>query len=143
MSKSESDRPTAAEILTAGYLAFNSRDKQRLRELLTDDFRWNEAEEVPGRKVCTSAAEFLEYLDGFDLLWEDFSFEPIELTATESGAIVAKVRGLGRGKASGQQAELLIHHVWRLRGARVARMDAFLDEREAADAAAGPAVDPP
>lgn len=138
MSDLDTPKRTAIEVLEAGYDAFNRRDTGRLRQLLTDDFQWNEAEGVPGRKVCDSADEFLAYIDGFDQLWEDFSFEPLRIEPSAGGAFVVKVRGVGRGKASGHQAELLIHHVWRLRGGRVERMDAFLDEHEAADAADAP-----
>lgn len=127
---------TPAEILAQGYDAFNRRDTGLLRELLTEDFSWNEAEGVPGRRDCSSAEEFISYCLGFDLLWESFAFEPLAMTPAPSGAVVASVRGEGRGRASGQAAVLEIHHVWRFRDGRAARMDAFLDPADAADAAA-------
>ncbi len=121
------------ELLTAGYDAFNRRDSARLLELMVDDFQWNEAVEVPGLKGCHSASEFAAYVEGFDRLWDSFTFEPLEMRPADSGAVVVKVKGKGRGKASGEGFELVIHHVWRFRQGHVARMDAFLDFRQAAE----------
>jgi ketosteroid isomerase-like protein len=123
------------EVLAEGYDAFNRRDSARLRELMVEDFQWHEADEVPGRKVCRSANEFVAYMEGFDRLWDEFSFAVEELTPGAGDAIVARVRGRGRGRASPDAFELTIHHVWRFRDGRVARMDAFLDAGDAADAA--------
>lgn len=123
------------EVLALGYDAFNRRDTDRLRELMVEDFRWNEAEEVPGRKVCRSADEFAAYIEGFERLWDEFSFELRELAPGAGGTILATVRARGKGRASAHAFELTIHHVWRFRQGRVARMDAFLDPRHAADAA--------
>jgi ketosteroid isomerase-like protein len=126
---------TNEEVLAEGYDAFNRRDSARLRELMVEDFQWNEADEVPGRKVCRSAEEFVAYMEGFDRLWDDFSFEVEKLVPGAGGAIVARVRGRGKGRASPDEFELTIHHVWRFSEGRVARMDAFLDPGDAADAA--------
>jgi ketosteroid isomerase-like protein len=49
--------------------------------------------------------------------------------------VYAKVRAHGRGKASEEEVEFDIHHVWRLRDGLFARMDAYLDEGEALEAA--------
>jgi ketosteroid isomerase-like protein len=123
------------EVLVQGYDAFNRRDIARLRELMVADFEWHEAEEVPGRKVCRSADEFAEYIEGFQRLWDEFSFELEQMRRGADNTILATVRGRGHGKASPDAFELTIHPVWRFREGRVARMDAFLHDREAADAA--------
>ncbi len=126
---------THEQLLREGYDAFNRRDAARLRELMVEDFKWNEAAEVPGRKVCRSADEFAAYMEGFDRLWDEFSFELLDLEPGVKEALIAQVRGRGKGKASTHEFELTIHHVWRFREGRVARMDAFLDRRDAMDAA--------
>jgi ketosteroid isomerase-like protein len=126
---------THEQVLAEGYDAFNRRDIDRLRELMVADFQWHEAREVPGRKVCHSADEFAAYTEGFDRLWDEFSFELMDLEPGAGDALIARVRGHGKGKASTHEFELTIHHVWRFRDGRVARMDAFLDRRDAMDAA--------
>lgn len=130
-----SDPLSHEQLLVEGYDAFNRRDTHRLRELMVADFHWTEAAEVPGRKVSRSADEFATYIEGFDRLWDEFSFELLNLEPGAGDALIARVRGRGRGKASAHEFELTIHHVWRFREGRVARMDAFLDRRDAMDAA--------
>ncbi len=129
------DTLTHEELLAQGYDAFNRRDTERLRELMVTDFRWNEAKEVPGRKDCESADEFAAYMEGFERLWDEFSFELLNLEPGTGDVLIAEVRGRGKGRASTHEFELTIHHVWRFREGRVARMQAFLDKRDAMDAA--------
>ena len=126
---------TREQLLAEGYDAFNQRDAARLRELMVEDFQWNEAAEVPGRKVCKSADEFAAYMEGFERLWDEFSFELLETKPGAGDTLLATVRGRGRGKASTHDFELTIHHLWRFRDGCVARMDAYLDPQEAGDAA--------
>ncbi|HEX2129743.1 MAG TPA: nuclear transport factor 2 family protein [Solirubrobacterales bacterium] len=122
-----------------GYGEFNDRDVDALYARLVPDFQWNEAAEIPGPKSCATRDEFIRYMRGFDLLWEEFAFEPIELTegSPDDGydVVYAKMMLRGRGKASEEDVEILIHHVWRLRDGLFVRMDAYLDEHDARRAA--------
>ena len=126
------------QFLTGGYEAFNEGDFATLEAMMVPDFVWNEADEVPGRKLCESREEFAEYMRGFDRLWNEFAFEALSFQEVGNDLVIAKVRGKGVGRASGAPVELIIHHVWRLREGKVARMDAFLDERAARDHAGLP-----
>jgi ketosteroid isomerase-like protein len=128
------------EKTRVGYGEFNARDFDALFARLTPDFIWNEAAEIPGPKSSVTRDEFVRFMRGFDRLWDEFVFDPVELS--EGGTdlageeiVYAKVRARGRGRASEELVEFDIHHVWRLRGGRFARMDAYLDEGEALDAA--------
>jgi ketosteroid isomerase-like protein len=127
------------EKTRAGYGEFNAGDVEALVARLVPDFQWHEAAEIPGRKSCTNREEFVRYMRGFDLLWDEFAFEPIELTEGsdpgEDEVVYAKMMLRGRGKASEEEVEILIHHVWRLRDGLFARMDAYMDEHEARRAA--------
>ena len=124
-----------SQILDRGYAAFNRRDHDTLFDLMEPDFVWHEALEVPGRKAAVGRDEFAGYMRGFDRLWEDFAFEILEVDEMGDEVALAKMRAHGRGRASGEQMELDIYHLWRFRNGRVARMDAYLDEHEARDAA--------
>jgi ketosteroid isomerase-like protein len=125
----------AQEILERGYDAFNRGDVEALLEMMEPDFVWHEAEEVPGRKTAIGRDEFADYLRGFERLWESFEFELLVLEDLGDHTALAKMRTNARGRASGEQMELVIYHLWRFRNGRVARMDAYLDENEARDAA--------
>jgi ketosteroid isomerase-like protein len=120
-----------------GYAAFNAGDVDTLVAMLTPDFEWHEAAEIPGPKSATSREEFVHFMRGFERLWEEFRFEPLELV--ESGDLVyARMRAVGRGRASEERIDFVIHHVWRIRDGQFARMDAYLDEDEAKAAAGVP-----
>jgi ketosteroid isomerase-like protein len=125
----------AAEILDRGYGAFNRGDIDALVEMMEPDFVWNEALEVPGQKSAIGRDEFARYMRGFERLWDDFAFELLELQPAGEDTALAKIRAQGRGRASGEHMELVIYHLWRFRNGKVARMDAYLDERVARDAA--------
>lgn len=118
-----------------GYLEFNAGDVEALSARLAPDFQWNEAAEIPGRKTCENRDEFVRYMQGFELLWEEFGFDAEAVETNGEDLVYAKVRARGRGKASDEAVEFVIHHVWRLRDGLYSRMDAFLDEDEAREAA--------
>ena len=122
------------DILDRGYAAFNRGDHDTLFELMEPDFVWHEALEVPGRKAAIGRDEFAGYMRGFERMWEDFGFEILEVDEVSDELALARMRAHGRGRASGEQMELEIFHLWRFRNGRVARMDAFLDEGAARDA---------
>jgi ketosteroid isomerase-like protein len=125
----------AIDNATAGYQNFNREEFDELLARMTEDFAWHEAPEIPGRKSCANREEFARYMRGFDQLWEEFGFEPLELIESPDDALYVRVRLHGRGKASANDMELEIHHVWRLRDGLFASMHAYLDEGEARAAA--------
>jgi ketosteroid isomerase-like protein len=122
------------DILDRGYAAFNRGDHDTLFELMEPDFVWHEALEVPGRKAAVGRDEFAGYMRGFERLWEDFGFDILKVEEIGEEMALAKLRAHGRGRASGEEMELEIFHLWRFRNERVARMDAYLDEDAARDA---------
>ena len=67
-------------------------------------------------------------MEGFDRLWDEFSFELLGLTPAGKDTVLATgPRPRPRQGVSDHEFELTIHHVWRFRDGQVARMDAFLD----------------
>jgi ketosteroid isomerase-like protein len=122
------------DILDRGYAAFNRGDHETLFEMMEPDFVWHEALEVPGRKAAIGRDEFAGYMRGFERMWEAFCFEVLDVEELGEEMALAKMRAHGRGRASGEQMELEIYHLWRFRNGRVARMDAYLDEGAARDA---------
>lgn len=124
------------ESARRGYEEFNAGDVDALAARLSPQFEWHEAREVAGPKSYTSRDDFLRFVRGFELLWDEFRFEPLELVPADGGTILySKVRARGRGKASAEAVEFVIHHVWRHRDGVFVRMDAYLDEAEARAAA--------
>lgn len=127
-----------SEQTRAGYREFNAGDVDALVLRLAPGFQWNEAAEVAGPKNCANREEFVRFMRGFDLLWDEFNFEPLALETPSDDLIYARLRASGRGKASEEAVEFIIHHVWHLEGGLYTRMDAYLDEYEAREAAGLP-----
>ena len=50
-----------------------------LERMLDPRFEWREAAEIPGSKSASSRDEFVRFMRGFDRLWDEFGFEPLEL----------------------------------------------------------------
>jgi hypothetical protein len=123
-------------FLAGGYEAFNRREFERLLAMVVDDFVWNEAAEVPGRKLCTGRDEFAAYMREFTSAWDDFSWEILGGEALDDETVIARVRGTGHSHKTGSPVEVVVHHVWRLRDGKLARMDAFIDGRRAREHAA-------
>lgn len=126
----------AIESLQQGYGEFNAGDFDAMAARMAPEFEWHEAREVAGPKAYTSRDDFLRFVRGFELLWDEFRFEPLELVAADEGTVLfARVRARARGKASAEDVEFVIHHVWRLRDGVFVRMDAYMNEAEARAAA--------
>lgn len=126
-----------ADSARGGYAAFNRRDREAVLAMITDDFSWHEAPEVPGPQTAGSREEFARYLESFDALWDELRFDVRELREGDD-RIYARVLLRGRGRASGDELELEIHHVWTLRGDSFAEMRAYLDRAQALEAAGLP-----
>jgi ketosteroid isomerase-like protein len=124
------------EHTRAGYAAFNAGDVDALVRMLDPRFEWHEAAEIPGVKSATSRDEFVRFMRGFDRLWDEFAFEPLELHPNGDELVYVRAQAHGRGKASAEEVAFEIHHVWRLEGGLFVRMDAYL-EADDARAAAG------
>ncbi len=129
---------TAADLserTRAGYAAFNAGDVETLERMLDPRFEWHEAAEIPGVKSATGRDEFVRFMRGFDLLWDEFGFEPLELHPNGDELVYVRAQAHGRGKASAELVEFEIHHVWRLERGLFVRMDAYLEADEARAAA--------
>jgi len=124
-----------SERTRAGYAAFNAGDTETLEAMLDPRFEWHEAAEIPGVKSATSREEFVRFMRGFDRLWDEFGFEPLELRPNGDELVYVRARARGRGKASAEQVEFEIHHVWRVEDGLFVRMDAYLEADEARAAA--------
>ena len=124
-----------SEYTRAGYAAFNAGDVDTLVTMLDPRFEWHEAAEIPGVKSASSRDEFVHFMRGFDRLWNEFEFEPLELLPNGTDLVYVRAQAHGRGRASAEVVEFEIHHVWRLERGLFVRMDAYLEADEARAAA--------
>ena len=99
------------------------------------DFQWNEAAEIPGRRTARTGTSSSATCAASSCSGRSSASTRRWIEAPSDDLVYASVRARGRGKASDEAVEFVIHHVWRLRDGLYSRMDAYLDEDEARDAA--------
>lgn len=89
---------------------------------------------VPGAANITGVDAVGRYIDSFEKYWGEFRIEPQEYI--DAGDVVVVVARLaGRGRSSGVAVSRVWTYVWRIRGGKALRMEAYADKREALAAA--------
>jgi ketosteroid isomerase-like protein len=125
------------ETVREGYEAFNRGDVEWMIAQLDPEIVWEDATEVPGSSSYRGTREVRGYLESFAQQWDEIRFEPEEiLDAGEQ--VVALVRIVARGRASGAQVDARLAHLYELRegrGMRVLRVRTFFDRERTLEAA--------
>ncbi len=125
------------ETVRQGYEAFNRGDVEWMVAQLDPEIVWEEAAEVPGSSSYRGIREVRGYLESFAQQWEEIRFEPERILDAEE-RIVALVRMVARGRASGAQVDARLAHLYELRegrGMSVLRVRTFFDRKKALEAA--------
>jgi uncharacterized protein len=125
------------EMVRQGYEAFNRGDLDWMVAHLDPEIVWEDAPEVPGSRSYHGLREVRGYLESFAQQWEEIRFEP-EGILDAGEQVVALVRMVARGRASGAQVDARLAHLYELRegrGMRVLRVCTFFDREKALEAA--------
>src|SRR4029450_10539594 len=120
------------ELLTRGYEAFGSGDRQAVLALLCPDVTVEVHTDRPdiGSDVYHGHEGFLANFAELEDVFEDLVLEPGEISEHGDHIMVA-CRVTGRGKGSGVVIEAKIYHVWTLQEGMAARLEIFNDEGQA------------
>jgi ketosteroid isomerase-like protein len=132
-----SDEPrTNLEVVEKGYAHFNEGDLDWVLEHVDPEIVWEDAKLMPDARVYRGRDEVERFLRSFDRHWEEIRFEPDEVR--EAGdSVLAFVRLVGTGRASGARVDARLVHVWDMRDLKVLHIRTFFDREEATRAAAG------
>jgi uncharacterized protein len=139
-SKSSATRAMSqenVETVRQGYEAFNRGDVEWMIAHLDSEIVWEDAAEVPGSRSYRGIHEVRDYLESFTQQWEEIRFEP-EGILDAGEQVVALVRMVARGRASGAPVDARLAHLYELRegrGMRVLRVRTFFDRQRALEAA--------
>jgi ketosteroid isomerase-like protein len=122
------------EIVRAVLDAWNESRLDSISHLISDDITWLEVE---GR--LESAGSELKgrgnVLAGMDSeVWQSYRLEP-ETVVELKGRVLAILREIGRGRASGLEVEGRWGYVVTVRDGKIERVEAYRDPRAALDAA--------
>ena len=123
------------EAVRCGIEAFNAGDAARFAEVATEDFAW-----YPGMPGAVGGGAYVgregidRYFSEVAETWERLRLESDELRGADD-VVVMLGRAVGRGVGSGADVETPFGFVAEFRGARIAKVIAYLDHAETLAAA--------
>jgi ketosteroid isomerase-like protein len=119
----------------AADAAFNNGDLDRWLEFFDPEIEWHDLPSLPGSGVHRGRDALLRRIEELQEALVDFRSE-VEEIASEGDRVVARVRLLGAGRASGAPAAPLpVTYVSEFRDGRIIRTRLFADHAEALEAA--------
>jgi ketosteroid isomerase-like protein len=122
------------ELVRAVFEAWNSGDLDRFTDLLSEDIEWHEIGGRPEREQTRGRGTLRAGLESLFETWEYYRLEPEEILDAED-RVVAVLREVARGRASGLEIEGLWGYVITVQGGKVVRVEAYRDPRQALSAA--------
>jgi len=129
------------ELVRLGYEMFEARGLDGIVERLDPDIEWHEPEDLPDSPVMHGRDEARRHLEALLRNWERFSIELEALSEPAEGQVLAEVRVVARGRASGAEVDTRHEHLWTLRAGRATRVQIY--DRERHDRAARPSSTAP
>ena len=103
--------------------------------LVDPDFEWIPAAEVPMEESYKGASAFVQFMDSWTEDFDRWTFEIEQLVDAGGDRVVAIIRQMATGKASGAAVDLRWGMLIELRDGRATRMQNFLDPAKALEAA--------
>jgi ketosteroid isomerase-like protein len=124
---------TNLEVVREGYEHFNRGEVDWVLDHLDPEIVWEDAKQMPDARVYHGIDEVQKFLESFGRHWEEIRFELEELG--EAGdSVLAFVRIVGRGRASGAEVDARLVHVWDMRDLKGLHIRTFFDRHEAVSA---------
>jgi uncharacterized protein len=121
------------ELVRSLYAAMNDRDRVAAAKLLHADAEWVPDDRV-GERPVRGRDGVLEFFADRAEMFDEMRVETEDIRDTY-GKVVALIRVLGRGHASGAEFEIRIGHVWTIRNGVIVRGEGFGDREKAIEAA--------
>jgi len=123
------------QIVKRALKAFSSGDASAFAQLTTDDVEWTVGLAAIEGEVFRGREGVERYFDTLAGAWDEFRFLVDEVR--DRGEVVLVLGRLsGRGRGAGVPVESPVGAVWELRGGRIWRLRAYLDQDRAREVAA-------
>ena len=104
-------------------------------EAVADDFEWIVSTPLNGRSVWPGREGFVEFIRTWTEQFEDWSIWVERWIDAGEDRVVALTRQTATGKGSRVPVELSLGQVWEFEAGRLARAWAYLDHKDALEAA--------
>ena len=122
------------ERLQAAYRALATGDISTVLEMCSPDIEITEPREIPDSSTFHGHQGVRGVLGKLQEVFPDMEFAPDEFIA-HGNRILVSMQWLGTGASSGVRSQITLFHVWGFEGDLATRVQAFLDRREALEAA--------
>jgi ketosteroid isomerase-like protein len=124
------------ELVARAYEAFNREGAKGTLPFLAEDVVWDESRLPPRRPgVFHGHAGIMELDQQNTELWRDIRADVDSIIAAGDDTVVASLWARGRGRFTGEEVELSIAHLWKLRAGKGVLVRLYLDRQEALEAA--------
>jgi ketosteroid isomerase-like protein len=139
---SERDVETVRAVIDAFQEGFEKGDAGVAWDtgLLAEDAEWRPAAEIPGPRSYVGREGFVDFMKGWEELFESWTFEVEEAIDAGGGRVVVYVKQAATGRGSGAQVDMRYASIYEVEYGRIVRISNFL-ERDHALRAAGLASD--
>lgn len=125
-----------AEVIHEGYVRFNRGEIDWLVDQMDDEIEWRDSSRMPDARTYEGIDDVRRFLSSFQRHWAELRWEPETVIASPSGdRVLALVRLIARGSASGAPVDAEIAHVYELREGKVVRVRTFFDRDRAREEA--------
>jgi ketosteroid isomerase-like protein len=126
------------EIVQALIEAYQRADFPTIAQGCDDDFEFTSVMTAVEETSYRGRDGLEAYWADMNEAWEDWQIEVVQLHERGAGEVVAIMRLVGTGKASGAPVDRTIGIRYRLRDGKLWRMLSYLDPAEALEAAGMP-----
>jgi ketosteroid isomerase-like protein len=121
------------ELVRAVFDAWNNGSLEDVLPFAAEGIEWVEVEGLPGGDF-RGKARFHSMLQSLFESWEHYRLEPEDVRPVDSDRVVAILREIGRGRASGAPVESRWGYVMTIHDGRLSRVEAYRDPGQALDA---------
>jgi ketosteroid isomerase-like protein len=124
------------DLVARAYEAFNREGARGTLPFLAEDVVWDESRLPPRQPgVFHGHAGIMELDRQNTELWRDIRADVDSIVDVGDDTVVASLWARGRGRFTGEEVELSIAHLWKLKDGRAVLVELYLDRQEALDSA--------
>jgi ketosteroid isomerase-like protein len=124
------------DLVRALFDAWNSSDLESVAPLISEEIEWLEVDGVPDAPGVARRGREAMFagLDALFETWQQYRLEPQEVRDVAAGRVVAVVREVARGRASGVEVASEWGYVMTIRDGKLARVEAYRNPAAALEA---------
>jgi ketosteroid isomerase-like protein len=123
------------EIVKLALAAFSGGEAEAFADLTTPDVEWKTGlGAIEGGEIFRGREGVERYFERLSSAWDEFRFIAEEFRDRDDVVLVLG-RLEGRGRGGGVPVDSPVGAVWELRGGRIWRLRAYLDQAEATEVA--------